>query len=396
MAIAEKLYLNALISYPRTSSQKLPAEIGYHEILRGIQYKPEFRILADELTRRDTLQPKEGPKGDPAHPAIYPTGEVLRTNLGRQEWNVFDLIIRRFMATFAESSLQRVSRIMLENEGHRFHITTSKLIAPGWREFYSQYLPVESRLIPELKVGDKVDIQKIEDVKRHTEPPPRYNPSSLMRKMEDAKIGTKATRSEIIDVLYRRSYITDVRMRPTQLATELVNLLGKYCPLIIDSAFTSQLETDIEDIQALRSSRKIVLLRALKHLRSVMQDLTSNQFEIGQTLSKIVMVQKVDASTFGYPCPTCASALRIMKSRASGKRFIGCTGWKEGCRFSLPLPQYGALSIINRSCAVCGFQMIEARAKTRRGLVSCPRCYTNKRKRVLAESVPAVSIAGAA
>jgi len=312
LAIAEKLYLNALISYPRTSSQKLPAEIGYREILRGIVYRPEYRVMVGKLTRWDTLQPNDGPKGDAAHPAIYPTGEALRTHLGRQEWNVFDLIIRRFMATFAESSLQKVSRIILENGGHRFHLTCSQLITHGWREFYSQYVSIESRSIPDLKVGDKVDIQKIKDVENHTEPPPRYNPSSLLRKMEDEGIGTKATRSEIIDILYRRSYIIDVRIRPTPLALELVSLLGKYCPLIVDSSFTSQLETDMEDIQGLRSSRRRVVLRALIHLRSVMQNLMLRQPEIGETLSKVVMAQKTDALSFDYPCPRCASTLRII------------------------------------------------------------------------------------
>ncbi|HZY95276.1 MAG TPA: DNA topoisomerase I [Candidatus Bathyarchaeia archaeon] len=392
LAIAERLYLNALISYPRTSSQKLPAEVGYPEILRGMSYRPEYRALVSKLTRRNTLRPNEGPKGDAAHPAIYPTGEVLRTNLGRQEWNILDLIIRGFMATFAEPSLQKVSRIILENGGHRFHLTGSQLIVPGWREFYSQYVSIESRSIPVVKVGDIVDIQEIMDVKKRTEPPPRYNPSSLLKKMEDERIGTKATRSEIIDILYRRSYITDIRIHPTPLALELVSLLGKYCPLIVDSSFTSQLETDMEDIQGLRSSRRRVILRALGHLRSVMQDLMSKQPEIGETLSKVVMAQKMDALTFNYPCPTCASTLRIIKSRASGKRFVGCTGWKKGCKFSLPLPQYGVLSITKRNCDVCGFQMVEALPKSRRRLVSCPRCYMTKRSRESADTLPVLPL----
>src|SRR3989442_9867504 len=95
LALAEKLYLEALISYPRTSSQKLPPDIGYSEILGGIAKMAQYRSLASKLTIQAALRPNQGPKEDPAHPAVYPTGEPPKQTLFRHEANLLDLIIRR-------------------------------------------------------------------------------------------------------------------------------------------------------------------------------------------------------------------------------------------------------------------------------------------------------------
>jgi DNA topoisomerase-1 len=113
-----------------------------------------------------------------------------------------------------------------------------------------------------------------------------------------------------------------------------------------------------------------------------MLNLMDSEKEIGQELSEVIVAEKVSALTFKHPCPNCSSGLRIIRSRASGKRFIGCTGWSNGCKFTLPLPQYGSLKIIDKNCKICGFQMVEARTGRRRPLVSCPKCYKNSREAV--------------
>ena len=74
--MAQQLYLKALISYPRTDSQKLPPAIGYMKILRNLSKKEQFKTVASELLAKEILKPNEGKKDDPAHPAIYPTGNL--------------------------------------------------------------------------------------------------------------------------------------------------------------------------------------------------------------------------------------------------------------------------------------------------------------------------------
>ncbi len=378
LALAEKLYLEALISYPRTSSQKLPPDIGYSEILKGIATRTQYRPLALKLVNQRPLRPCQGLKEDPAHPAIYPTGESLGRALIQPEANLLDLIIRRFMATFAEASERESSKLTLKKEPHRFFLRGSRLLKEGWTEFYKPYASDESQNLPDLKVGDKASIHKIRAMERFTEPLPRYNPSSLLRKMEDENIGTKATRAEIIEILYRRGYIKDIRIQANPLALKIISLLDKYCPLIIDPSFTAKLEKSMENIQTLQTTRVNVLVEAIEHLRPVMLDLMAKEDELGAQLAEVVVSQRISNLTFDYPCPECSSKLMIIRSRASGKRFIGCTGYEKGCRFTLPLPQFGTLTISQRSCKDCGFQLVQARSRGRRALVSCARCYSGK------------------
>jgi DNA topoisomerase I len=389
LAIAERLYLDALISYPRTSSQKLPPDIGYQDILRGLARRPQYAELASRLANRTSIRPNQGPKQDSAHPAIYPTGETPRRALVQPEANILDLIIKRFMATFAEPSLRDVTRLILAKDPYNFFLKGSRLIEEGWIEYYRPYASDDSQDLPNLKIGAKVPIKSIELVEKFTEPPPRYNPSSLLHKMEDANIGTKATRAEVIEILYRRGYMKETRIRATPLAQKIITILDRYCPLIIDPDFTAQLENQMEKIQAGLETRMGVLAQTLEQLRPVMLSLISKENELGAQLAEIVVAQKKSSLTFSYPCPSCASNLTIIRSRSSGKRFIGCTGFQNGCRFTLPLPQFGTLTITQRTCKICRFQLIMVRSKGRRPMISCPRCYmTRSRSRQTVDNDP--------
>jgi DNA topoisomerase-1 len=209
--------------------------------------------------------------------------------------------------------------------------------------------------------------------------------------MEYENIGTKATRAEIIEILYRRDYIKNIRIEATPLALKIINLLNKYCPMIIDPEFTAKLETSMDNIQTLQTTRSHVLAEALDHLRPVMLDLIAREDEIGSQLAEVVTSQRIARLTFDYPCPQCGSKLKIIRSRTSGKRFIGCTGYEKGCRFTLPLPQFGNLSITQMHCKICGFQLVQARTKGRRPMTSCARCYSNKTKAAVSPAPEPIS-----
>ena len=107
LSIAQQLYLQALISYPRTGSQRLPAAIGYRAILQKLGGIEQYRRLTEELLAKQMLRPKEGKKDDPAHPAIYPTGNSPEKTLELTGKRILDLIIRRFMAVFGEPASSR-------------------------------------------------------------------------------------------------------------------------------------------------------------------------------------------------------------------------------------------------------------------------------------------------
>ena len=161
--------------------------------------------------QEDHLSPNEGSKTDPAHPAIYPTGEKPKGKLDGVELKLFDLIIRRFLATFGDPSISEHTTVtILVKDEHIFKADGKKMLYEGWMYFYKPYINRSSigTELPELHEGDILRNVAVTMDEKFTQPPPRFNQASLLEEMEKEKIGTKATRSEIISTLFKRNYIT--------------------------------------------------------------------------------------------------------------------------------------------------------------------------------------------
>jgi DNA topoisomerase-1 len=104
--IAQDLYTGGYISYPRTSSQQLPPAIGYQKILKRLAKSANYRENVNFLLKKKELRPNNGKKTDPAHPAIYPTGIIPK--LEEQKMRIYDLIARRFLATFGDDAVRKI------------------------------------------------------------------------------------------------------------------------------------------------------------------------------------------------------------------------------------------------------------------------------------------------
>lgn len=386
LGIAERLYLDALISYPRTSSQKLPPSIGYREILENLSTLEEYRPKLSGILKLPRLSPREGEKSDPAHPAIYPIGNTPRRPLEQRERRIYDIIARRFMATFADEAVRQTETVSVSVEGCTFYLKGARILSRGWIDLYEPYAGFEEALLPPLTIGEAVSMARISSVSKFTQPPPKFNPSSLLRLMEKENIGTKATRAGIIDTLYNRGYITGERMTPTPLAFSVIEVLKRFCPRITDVRLTRELEEMMQDIESGNDRRERVLTKAIEYLRPVIADLEEKISEVGTELGKTIKETRLAQLTMLSPCPQCGSRLVVAQNRKTGKRFVGCTGrWDKGCRFSLPLPQLGQLTLLRKPCAKCGFELVQVRMKGRRPMLSCPMCFMKKRNRALAE-----------
>ncbi|HYA77151.1 MAG TPA: DNA topoisomerase I, partial [Verrucomicrobiae bacterium] len=248
--IAQHLYLDALISYPRTSSQKLPPAIGYEAILRKLSKLPVYSKQTAELLSKPVLKPNEGEKADPAHPAIYPTGNLPKKPLGLAERNIFDLIIRRFMAVFGEPANRQSTKASIRISGNLFHLNGTSTLSEGWFRFYQPYVQLKDVPLPPLAEGQKITVKRVVARNNFTKPPARYNARTLLLKMEKEDIGTKATRAATIQTLFDRKYIygTDV-LAVSDLGFEVIEILSKYCPTVVSPELTRKLEEKMNEIQ---------------------------------------------------------------------------------------------------------------------------------------------------
>jgi DNA topoisomerase-1 len=376
--LAERLYLNAVISYPRTSSQKLPSTIDYKSILAGLDREPTYRPLTSELLSYAKLKPQEGKKEDPAHPAIYPTGN-LPGSLETSEKKLWDLVVKRFMSVFGESAVKQSVKATIEVNGHRFFLFGRKILKEGWMRFYKPYIRSDEVLLPDIREGEEVRLKVVcED--KFTKPPPRYNPSSLLRKMEKEAIGTKATRADIIQTLYYRKYVAEESMKVTELGQDITETLQAHAPSIVSVKLTRELEEKMQRIQNNEEKRENVLTEVINNLRPVLEELKNREKTIGLGLEKALRHAKLQERIIS-DCPTCrAGKLMVLYSRKTGKRFVGCTNYTHGCRTTAPLPQKGTIRPAGGSCKTCSWPTVTVFGNKRRPWTMClnPDCPSKR------------------
>ncbi|MCW8802188.1 MAG: DNA topoisomerase I [Candidatus Bathyarchaeota archaeon] len=359
LAVAQRLYLDALISYPRTSSQKLPPVIDYRKILCSLKTYRGYKGLASKLLQKESLKPHQGPKDDPAHPAIYATGKLPETSLGTAERRIWDLIVRRFMAVFGEDAIKESAKVGLDINNHDFVLRGRRIVKEGWIEYYKPYVGTTERLLPPIKNGDKILVRRVNVEDKFTCPPPRFNPCSLLKKMEQLQIGTKATRANIIQTLYNRKYVKDERITVTELGFNVAMVLGKYAPLVSSVELTREIEEKMEQIQQGTINKEAVINEVIKQLKPQLVKFKENEEAIGKILSQVSKKAQLQQDVIGK-CPICGTGdLLIIRSRKTKKRFIGCTNYFNGvCETSFPLPQHGTIKSTKTKCKGCAWPQV--------------------------------------
>ncbi|HEY8140786.1 MAG TPA: DNA topoisomerase I [Nitrososphaera sp.] len=361
LAIAEKLYLSALISYPRTSSQKLPSSIGYSKIISALANIGSYGRFASILLSGKRLVPNEGRMTDPAHPAIYPTGVVPKRRLGGLEFKVYDLIVKRFFATFGDPATSQRTKVSIDVERHEFRAEASVPLYEGWMLFYKPYIKLEQHELPELHNGDSLENLGTSMEEKFTQPPARYNQSSLLAKMEQEQIGTKATRADIISTLFKRNYVAATRggIEATDLGFAVIESMKVHAPAIISTELTRLMEEKLDKVEQGTLDSGSAIESAVDMLIDSLSTLMEKKNEIGSSIGDAATSDRTVAATIG-PCPMCGKGqLRMIRSRASKKRFVGCSNYAEGgCRATAPLPQRGGIRVTGKACQQCGWPIV--------------------------------------
>ena len=363
--IAQSLYESGYISYPRTSSQKLPPTIGYRQIIRALGENPAFAELARLLLAKERLYPRQGKKEDPAHPAIYPTGARPK-KLSPREEKLYSLIVHRFLACFGEPMRRAKMRVRTSIQGEPFSFSRARTLEQGWHVFYP-YARLEEHALPKLREGDMLKVLEVKLEEDETKPPERYTPASLVAELERRGLGTKATRAEVVDTLYRREYITGTRIRVTPIGMSVIEALAEHVPEIISEELTRRFEQKLEEIQQGRAEPEQTLEEARRELTKIMESFKRRERQIGEKLA-LAIEEKRRGEVIGE-CPRCGGNLRIIRSRRSGKRFIGCENYPE-CEVSYPLPQRRGVYPTQKRCNACGLPMVSISLGKRR-VLSC-------------------------
>ncbi|MFH1276746.1 MAG: DNA topoisomerase I [Candidatus Woesearchaeota archaeon] len=373
LAIAQTLYLAGVTSYPRTSSQILDPKLGFKKILTELSKQPIYQKMCSELLKLPALKPNDGKKTDPAHPAIYPTGLSPKA-LKPREQKLYDLIVKRFMATFAQPAVRETMEVILDVKKEEFITKGTRTLEENWHMFYKPYVKLDEITLPDMKESEKVQINKIIKEDKQTQPPKRFNQSSIIKELEKRNLGTKATRADILDRLFQRGYVEGVQITVTKLGMETIGVLEKYAPTIVDEKLTADFEEEMEKIREGKQKQEAVLERAKKFLIELLADFKKKEKSIGKDILQSVRETR-DIQNYIGDCPKCQGKLMI-KFGKFGK-FIACDSYPD-CKETFKIPSTGMVKNSEKKCEGCNFPMIVAIQKGKRPQKLCinPECKT--------------------
>jgi len=374
LALAQSLYEKALISYPRTSSQKLPKGINFNGIIQRFK-STNLKDFASELIEKGRFIPVEGKKEDEAHPAIYPTG-ILPKALKKDEELLYELIAKRFLACFFESDEIEEIKVTAKFGDEKFSANGRVIIKEGWSKVYDYYKIEENKSIEKLKEGEKIKAE-IEMKEEKTKPPSRYTRASLVKKLEELNLGTKATRAEIVDTLFERGYLEGESIKITSLGKTVYETLKIYAKEILDQKLTRDMEMELEAIQKQKEVENTVIEKWKKVLAEILKEFKKGEKEIGKELFKIASEEdeKERKKNILGKCK-CGGDLIIIRTKKG--RFVGCSNYPQ-CKETYPLPQKGIIVPTGKVCKECGAPIIKVFLGKGKVYEKCinPQCKTN-------------------
>ncbi|KAG4065539.1 hypothetical protein HA402_013309 [Bradysia odoriphaga] len=243
MQIAEKLYTQGYISYPRTETTSYPNNFDLISVVNVLKPSSEFGEAAKSILENFN-QPRKGTDcGD--HPPITPMKLGHRGDFDHDTWRVYDYICRHFLATVSHDLKYKSTTAKLQVGTEHFSCTTAVLIDPGYTKVMTWQAFGADELTPPFKQGESVHINDVKLVERQTGPPDYLTESELITLMEKHGIGTDASIPVHINNICQRNYVTIATGRkliPTTLGKVLVHGYLKIDPELVLPTMRSDVE----------------------------------------------------------------------------------------------------------------------------------------------------------
>ncbi len=392
MRLAESLYMNGLISYPRVDNTVYPRSLDLRGCVRTLAAVPQYAPTCQQLLSQDKLTATRGKQETTDHPPIYPTAAADPDKLQPAEWKLYNLIARRFLATLMGPATIEGTKLTFDIEGEPFTTSGSVLAQPGFRAIYPFGLKKDDQL-PQLAEGDVCDVNSMQLDAKQTEPPARYSQGRLIQEMEARGLGTKSTRANIIQRLYDVKYLKNDPAEPSQLGMAVIDALTSYAPRITSPDMTSELEDDMTKVSEGQETQDQVVTHSRALLAGMMDALIEHKEDLGEAIADAVTADaKVGV------CPKCGKDLVMKNSAKTRGSFIGCMGWPD-CDVTYPVPSRVKVIPIEGEagvCPQCGAPRIKCQPFRQRAYEQCvnPACPTNAEPDVVVGECSVCAAAG--
>lgn len=380
--VAEKLYNQGFITYPRTESSY------YHEkdltpLLEKFLSDSPFKDLAEKVRQNgDPQNPRQGrftKDHEPIKPVKSATLEEISKAIRGSDrdkelaWKVYDYVVRRFLATIHRDGTKSSITMTITVRDEKFERIGTKITESGFLEIFPFQIPREASL-PEGEIGARLPVHIILQEDK-TRPPPLWPEYALIREMASKNIGTDATRSAHIDTVKFRKFVeysgSQRGLIPTPLGQALYVSLTQNANNLIRPEIRATVEEWTQKIRSGEMTSEEVDEKVIEITRQGLRAMMASQADIFPELAQAVKDTTGEGQFFGQ-CPECNSNLTLRHSRKN-KRFLACEN--PNCSTAFVLPRKGRLSLLNIPCEWCALVPIRVGSGTRTW-VFCPRCWT--------------------
>lgn len=370
MSVAQALYEGVdvkgygtvgLITYMRTDSVRISEEaqgkaIDFIKENYGDEYIPEnLRVYKGKKNIQD------------AHEAIRPshieiTPEIAKASLSAEQYKLYNLIWKRFIASQMSSCILNTNSIDIVNGSYSFKASGSTIKFDGFMKIYDYTTEDDDNdvTLPLLEEGEVLAPASVEGKQHFTQPPARYTEASFVKLLEEKGIGRPSTYVPTISTILSREYVVREKKNlvPTELGFIVNNIMSDYFKQIVDVDFTADMERKLDYIEEGSEEWKKVVGEFFAPIKIAIE-------KAEKEISKVVIEDKVS----DVPCDKCGRMMVIKRGRYG--TFLACPGYPE-CQNAKPIVEE-----LDVSCPKCGGKILVKRSKKGKKFFGCssyPNC----------------------
>ena len=366
MMVAQQLYEGVslgrsgsvgLITYMRTDSTRISAT-AQNEASEFIEKEFGKEYC---LTSKRAVKNADGAQD--AHEAIRPSS-VLRTPdsiasyLTKDQLKLYTLIWSRFVASQMTAAVYDTVQVDLEQNNHVFKANGSTIKFAGYQKVYQDNAEAKKgNVLPEMQVGDEVQLAKLNPEQHFTQPPARYSEATLIKTLEEIGVGRPSTYAPTIETIQKRYYVKLVskRFEPTELGYVVHQMIEQYFPNIVDTHFTASMEDNLDLVEEGKEEWVQVIDKFYQPFK----------VEVDKAEVEIEKVQIKDEPA-GFNCEKCGHPMVIKLGRFG--KFYACSNFPE-CHHTQAI-----VKDIGITCPTCGKgKVIERKSKKNRLFYGCDR-----------------------
>ncbi|MDF2153672.1 type I DNA topoisomerase [Vibrio sp. CAU 1672] len=361
MMLAQRLYEAGYITYMRTDSTNLSSEaVDAVRSFIGTEFGDKY-LPAKPLTYGS----KEG--AQEAHEAIRPSDVAVKADdlqgVDADAHKLYALIWNQFVACQMTPAEYDSTTISVKADDYTLKAKGRILKFDGWTRVQRPMGKNEDTILPEVQLGEKLNLESLDPKQHFTKPPARYTEAALVKELEKRGIGRPSTYASIISTIQDRGYVkVDQRRFYAEKMGEIVtDRLDDSFNDLMNYDFTARMEQKLDQIAEGEVKWKDVLDNFFADFTGDLEKAEQDESEGGMKLNHIVMTD--------IECPTCGRPMGIRT--ASTGVFLGCSGYalppKERCKTTINLgDEEGIINVLEEDVETAAL-----RAKKR-----CPICET--------------------